>query len=54
MRFGGYTGYRQGRLPWFGHVRREGEERILRKVYKVQLTGNRQPGRPKVTLDQLV
>ena len=36
---------RQRRLQWFGHVRREGEEGVLRKVEKVQMTGNRQPGR---------
>ena len=23
---------RQGRLQWFGHLRREGEERVLKKV----------------------
>ena len=38
---------RQGRLQWFGHVRREGEEGVFRKVEKMQVTGNRLPGRPK-------
>ena len=38
---------RQGILQWFGHVRREGEEGVLRKVEKMQVTGNRLPGRPK-------
>ena len=38
---------RQERLQWFGHVRREGEEEILRKVEKMQVTGNRLLGRPK-------
>jgi len=45
---------RQGRLQWFGHVRREGEEGVLRMVEKMQVTGNRLPGRPKGTLEQLV
>ena len=45
---------RQGRLQWFGHVRREGEEGVLWKVEKMQVTGNILPGRPKGTLDQLV
>ena len=45
---------RQGRLHWFGHVRREGEEGVLMKVEKMQVTGNRLPERPKGTLDQLV
>ena len=45
---------RQGRLQWFGYVRREGEEGVLRKVEKMQVTGNRLPGRPKRTLEQLV
>ena len=45
---------KQGKLQWFGHVRREGEEGVLRKVEKIQVIGNRQPGRPKGTLDQLV
>ena len=45
---------RQGRLQWFGHVRREGEEGVLRKVEKIQVIGNRLAGRPKGTLDQLV
>ena len=35
-------------------MRREGEEGVLRKVEKVQVTGNRLPGRTKGTLDQLV
>ena len=39
-------------LQWFGHVRREGEKRVLKKVEKMQVTGNRLPGRPKGTLDQ--
>jgi len=45
---------RQGRLQWYGHVRREGEEGVLRKVEKIQVIGNRLPGKPKGTLDQLV
>ena len=45
---------RQGRLRLFGHVRREGEEGVLRKVEKIQVIGNRLPGRPNGTLDQLV
>ena len=45
---------RQGRLQRFGHVRREREERVLRKVEKIQVIGNRPPGRPKGTLNQLV
>ena len=45
---------RLGRLQWFGHVRREGEEGVLKKVEKVQVIGNRLAGRPKGTLDQLV
>ena len=43
---------RQGRLQWFGHVRRE--EGVLRKLEKMQVTRNRLPGRPKGTLEQLV
>ena len=31
---------RQGRLQWFGHVRREGEEGVFRMVDKIQVTGN--------------
>ena len=42
------------RLQWFGHVRREGEEGVLRKVEKIQVIGNRLLRRPKGTLDQLV
>ena len=38
---------RQGRLHWFGHVRREGEEGVLMMAEKMQVTGNRLPGRPK-------
>ena len=45
---------RQGRLQWFGHVRRAGEEGVLRKVEKMQVTGNGLPGRPKGTWKQLV
>ena len=45
---------RQVRLQWFEHVRREGEEGVSRKVEKIQVVGNRLPGRPKGTLDQLV
>ena len=45
---------RQRRLQRFGHVRREGEEGVLRKVEKMQVTGNRLLGRPKGTLEQLV
>ena len=41
-------------MQWFGHVRREGEEGVLRKVEKMQVIGNRLPERPKRTLDQLV
>ena len=41
---------RQGRLQWFGHVRRKGEEGVLRKVKNASdrkwTTG---PGRPKGT-----
>ena len=44
----------QGRLQWFEHVKREGEERVLRMVEKMQVTGNGPPGRPKRTLKQLV
>ena len=47
-------GIRQKRLQWFGHVRREGEERVLRMVEKVQVTGNRLPGRPRGRLERLV
>ena len=36
---------RQRRLQWFGHVTREGEEGVLRKVEKIQVIGNRLPGR---------
>ena len=49
-----YENIRQGRLQWFGHVKREGEEGILRIEEKMQVTGNRLPGRPKGTLEQLV
>ena len=35
-------------------MRREGEEGVLRKMKKMQVTVNRLPGRPKGTLDQLV
>ena len=45
---------RHGRLQWLWHVRREGEEGVLSKVEKIQVIGNRLPGRPKGTLDQLV
>ena len=41
-------------MPWFGHVRREGEEGVLRKVERMQVIKNRRPGRPNGTLDQLV
>ena len=44
---------RQGRLQWFGHVRKEGEEWVLRMVEKMQVTGNRLPGRLKGTWEQL-
>ena len=45
---------RQGRLQWFGHVRRAEEECALRKVEKMQVTGNRLPERLMETLEQLV
>ena len=45
---------RQKRLQWFGYVRREGEEGVLKKVEKMQVTGNRLPGGPKGTWEQLV
>ena len=45
---------RQGRLQWFGHVRREGKEGVLRKVEKMQVKGNRLPRRPKGMWEQLV
>ena len=35
-------------------MRREGEEGVLRKVEKMQVTGNRLPGRLKGTLEQLI
>ena len=38
---------RQGRLQWFGHVKREREEGELRMVEKMQVTENRLPGRSK-------
>ena len=41
-------------MQWFGHVRREGDEGVLRKVEKMHVIGNRLPGRPNGTLDQLV
>ena len=34
---------RQGRLQWFGHV----YIWVLRKAEKIQVIGNRLPGRPK-------
>ena len=46
---------RQGRLQWFGHVRRKGQEEVLRMVEKkMQVTGNKLPRRPKGRLEQLV
>ena len=33
---------------------KRGRGGVLRKVEKVQVTGNRQPGRPRGTLEQLV
>ena len=45
---------RHGRLQLFGHVGREGEKGVLRNVEKMQVTGNRLPGRPKGTLEQLL
>ena len=44
---------RQGRLQWFGHVRREEVDVVLRMVEKMQVTGNRLPRRPKGRLEQL-
>ena len=35
-------------------MRREGEEGVLRKVKKMQVIRNKLPGKPKITLDQLV
>lgn len=40
---------RQRRLQWFGHVRRENDEGVLRCVENMNIPGKRQVGRPKKT-----
>ena len=34
-------------LKWFGHVERMGEERLLKRVYRANVEGNRGRGRPQ-------
>ena len=44
----------QERLQWFGHVRSDGEEGVLRMVEKKQVQGNRLLGKSKKRLEQLM
>ena len=32
-------------LKWFEHVKRMGEERLVKRVYRVNVEGNRERGR---------
>ena len=34
-------------LKWFGHVERMGEERLVKRVYRGNVEGNRGRGRPQ-------
>ena len=34
-------------LKWLGHVERMGEERLVKRVYLVNVEGNRERGRPQ-------
>ena len=34
-------------LKWFGHVERMGEERLVKRVYRANVEGNRGGGRPQ-------
>ena len=34
-------------LKWFGHVERMGEERLVGRVYRANMEGNRGRGRPQ-------
>ena len=38
---------REGRLRWYGHVQRRGEEHIGQRVLQMELPGERGVGRPK-------
>ena len=38
---------REARLRWFGHVRRENNGYIARRVLRMELPGKRKRGRPK-------
>ena len=38
---------REGRLRWYGHVMRRGQEYVKRKMMKMELPGKRRRGRPK-------
>ena len=31
---------------WFGHVEKMGEERLVKRVYRANMEGNRRRGRP--------
>ena len=33
-------------LKWFGHVEKMGEERLVKRVYRANVEGNRGTGRP--------
>ena len=34
-------------LKWFGHVERMGDERLVKRVYRANVEGNRDRGRPQ-------
>ena len=34
-------------LKWFGHLERMGEERLVKRVYRANVEGNRGRGRPQ-------
>jgi hypothetical protein len=45
---------RRGRLRWFGHVMRRGEDDWLKKCMNLEVGGTRRPGRPRKTWEEVV
>jgi len=45
---------RNGRLQWFGHVRREKEVGVLRLVEEMDVSGKRKVGKPRKTRKDIV
>ena len=37
----------RGKQQWFGHVERMKGERLMKKIYRAEVEGNRRRGRPR-------